>query len=129
MTVAVHKLRSWLMSPLACLTLAACLSPSNSPMNAATTAQESASGPAACSARVMLSFSEPLAAEPDDSFVTDLARGARAHLVFLRTVGAGIHLFELTAEDSDPTCGDALERLRKDSRVRSADLDVARKHQ
>jgi hypothetical protein len=120
--VAVHNFRSGLLGLLAFLTLVACVSPSN----AGKLTSESG---AACSARVMISFSQPVAAEPDDSFVTDLARGARVHLVFLRAVGAGIHLFELTAEDSDPTCGDALERLRRDSRVRSADLDVARKHQ
>lgn len=128
--MAVHNLRPGLISLLASLMLTACLSVNDSPTYAQKTADEPAGkSAAACSARVMITFSEPRAAEPDESFVTDLARGARAHLIFLRTVGAGIHLFDLTAEDSDPTCGDALERLRKDPRVRSADLDVARKHQ
>jgi hypothetical protein len=83
---------------------------------------------AGCSARVLITLAEPSPGRPDDAFVTALERSAQGRLTFVRTVGPGILLFDLKTQNSEPVCDDALDRLRKDSRVRSADLDVARRH-
>jgi len=54
-----------------------------------------------------LAFSPPMADPPADGLVKDLARAA----------------------DGESDCHDAVERLRRDSRVRSADIDTRRQHQ
>jgi hypothetical protein len=80
-----------------------------------------------CETPIIATFSEDQGSRPDDGFVTDLARSADVHLTFLRLAGPGLYVFTLSATDPDPNCREALERLRRDTRVRSVDKDMRRK--
>jgi len=83
----------------------------------------------ACHSRIVVSFSRAESARPDPGFVTQLARTARVHLTFLRALGPGLYSFLLTSTDHDPSCRRALERLKRDARVRSAEIDMRRRAQ
>ena len=66
---------------------------------------------------------------PDEKFVTDLARATGVQLAFIRAVKPGLYVFSLTSAEPDPGgCRKALERLRRDERVRSAEIDARRAH-
>ena len=82
-----------------------------------------------CNSRVIISFSPGTRPMPDDNFVKDLSRAARIKLAFVSTITPNLHVFTLSAVEVDPACHDALERLRRDPRVRSVDLDARRKAQ
>jgi len=58
--------------------------------------------------------------------VTDLARAVGVQLALIRTVTPGLYVFSLASAESDPGCREALERLRRDARVRSAEIDARR---
>ena len=75
-----------------------------------------------CSVRVIVT----LRATPDDALVADLARVSGAQLELVRTMTSNLHLFTLTAAGRRPECTAAIERLRRDPRVRAVDLDQRR---
>jgi hypothetical protein len=77
-----------------------------------------------CSAQVIVAFSTDQGVRPSERFVQDVARAEGVRLTFLRTIGPGLYAFALAAPSL--SCGDALERLRRDARVRSVDLDQRR---
>lgn len=105
--------------PLACTLLSNC---TLQPLAAAETEQAQA---ADCKARIIvgLAQAEP---SPDEKFVTDLAHAAGVQLTFIRTVGRSMYVFSLMSAESDPGCREALERLRRDARVRSVEMDARR---
>jgi hypothetical protein len=78
-----------------------------------------------CKARIIvrLAQAEP---PPNEIFVTDLARAVGVQLALIRTVTPGLYVFSLASAESDPGCREALERLRRDARVRSAEIDARR---
>lgn len=80
-----------------------------------------------CKARIIvgLAQAEP---PPDERIVTDLARTAGVQLAFIRAITPGLYVFSLASAESDPGCREALERLRRDARVRSAEIDERRTH-
>jgi hypothetical protein len=80
-----------------------------------------------CETAIIATFFEDPGSRPDDGFVTDLALKAGVHLTFLRLAGPGLYAFSLSAADPDPSYREALERLRRDARVRSVDEDARRK--
>jgi hypothetical protein len=47
-------------------------------------------------------------------------------LELVRTMTSNLHLFAMTAAGPEPECTAAMERLRRDPRVRSVDLDQRR---
>jgi hypothetical protein len=78
-----------------------------------------------CRVRAIVAFAAPAAVASDPDYVTDLSRAAGVGLTFLRDAGGGLHVYDLTAPEEDG-CAAALERLRRDPRVRSADVDARR---
>jgi len=80
---------------------------------------------AGCSVRVIVA----LQPAPDDALVADLARVSGARLDLVRAMAANLHLFTLTAAGPEPACTTAIERLRRDPRVTSVDLDQRRQIQ
>lgn len=77
-----------------------------------------------CTAQVIVAFSQDQGSRPSDRLVQEVARAEGVRLTFVRTIGPGLYAFSLSAGESD--CRDALERLRRDSRVRSVDVDQRR---
>jgi hypothetical protein len=84
---------------------------------------------ARCDTRIIVTLNQALDGAPNDAFVTDLAHAAKADLTFLRIAGPNLYVFSLTAAEADPSCRNALERLRQDPRIRSVDVDERRKAQ
>jgi hypothetical protein len=80
-----------------------------------------------CTTRVIVIFTEDQGAAPSPELVTGIAREAAMQLTFIRTVGPGLYVFSLTAADSDPSCAQALMRLRQNARIRSVDVDARRR--
>jgi len=78
-----------------------------------------------CAVQVIVAFSKDEGSRPNDRFVRDLAHAARVQLRFLRTVGPDLYVFALATPE--PSCRDALERLERDARVRSVDVDRRRR--
>jgi hypothetical protein len=66
---------------------------------------------------------------PDATTVADLGRVSGASLELVRTMTSNLHLFSLSAPGPATECTAALERLRRDSRVRSVNLDERRRIQ
>lgn len=75
-----------------------------------------------CTLHVIASF----ARAPDAALLEALGRASGAELNLLSEMGAGLYLVELAANGPDDACSRALERLRSDERVRSADPDERR---
>lgn len=71
----------------------------------------------------MLAKAEP---PPDETFVSELARATGVQLAFTRAIKPGLYVFSLASAEADPGCREALERLRRDARVRSAEIDARR---
>jgi hypothetical protein len=88
-----------------------------------------APSPSACSSQIIVTFAAPLDGDPDDVLVTSLATTAGIQLAFLRSAGPGLYVFALADRESDSSCHDSLQRLLRDPRVRSAEIDVRRKPQ
>jgi hypothetical protein len=84
---------------------------------------------AGCTMQVIVSLATPVEGEPDAALVDDLERVGRLRLAYLRSVTAGMHVFELSADDADPDCVGALDRLRADPRIRSVEPDRRRRPQ
>lgn len=81
-----------------------------------------------CSTAVLVNFIPGIAQPPSPELVSDLALRARVRLEFIRTIWGTLDAFKLSVDGSDPGCGNALQRLRQDARIRSADLDSQRFH-
>lgn len=77
---------------------------------------------AGCAARIIVT----LRPAPDDALVADLARVSGARLELVRTMTSNLHLFSLEARGAQSDCDAAVERLRRDPRVRAVDLDERR---
>jgi hypothetical protein len=84
-----------------------------------------AAEPSGCSVEVIIA----LKSAPDASVVADLGRVSGAGLALVRTMTSNLHLFSLTAPGPAAECTAAIERLRRDARVRSVDLDERRQIQ
>jgi hypothetical protein len=80
----------------------------------------------ACSSQIIMTFVQPLDGDPEESFVASLASAAGVQLAFLRSAGPDLHVFALAGSESDASCRDSLRRLRRDPRIRSAEIDVRR---
>ncbi len=81
--------------------------------------------PPGCSVQAIVA----LQGEPVPSLVAELARVAGAQLELVRSMTTNLHLFSLTAPGAEADCVAAIERLRRDPRVRSVDLDQQRQIQ
>jgi hypothetical protein len=95
---------------LAVLGCAACKAPRGA---------ESADG---CRLRVIVALDRA----PDSALLEDLSRASGARLELTSDMPAGLYLMELAADEAGDACSRALERLRQDERVRSADIDERR---
>jgi hypothetical protein len=78
-----------------------------------------------CSVQVIVA----LQSSPDSALVADLGRASGARLELVRAMTSNLHLFSLTAAGPQAECNAAMERLRRDARVRSVDLDQRRQIQ
>jgi hypothetical protein len=81
--------------------------------------------PSTCSLNVIVALNDA----PDDKLLADLSRVSGARLELIRTMPSNLHLLSLEAQGADSECRAAMERLRGDPRVRSADVDARRKIQ
>jgi hypothetical protein len=98
---------------LSCAT-AACAQPRND-----------AREPLNCSAQAIVA----LQLDPTPSLLAELGRGSNARLELVRTMTTNLHLISLTAPGTEAECMAAIERLRRDPRVRSVDVDQRRQIQ
>jgi hypothetical protein len=83
-----------------------------------------ASSVGGCHMRVIMTFTDSVGEHPADGVVTDISRAANVALVFVRTAGPGLYVFDANA--SDPRCDALLARLQGDPHVRSVDIDRRR---
>jgi hypothetical protein len=67
--------------------------------------------------------------DPVPSLVEELSRASGARLELVRAMTTNLHLFSLTAAGTEAECLAAIERLRRDPRVRSVDVDQRRRAQ
>jgi hypothetical protein len=81
--------------------------------------------PAGCSVQAIVALQEA----PVPSLVAELGRAAGASLELVRSMTTNLHLVSLTAPGAEADCVAAIERLRRDPRVRSVDLDQQRQIQ
>ena len=103
----------WALVLLSCAT-AACAQP-----------RDDAGEPGGCSVQAIVA----LQVDPVPSLVADLDRASGARLELVRTMTPNLHLFSLTAPGAEAECVAAIERLRRDPRVRSVDIDQRRQIQ
>jgi hypothetical protein len=82
----------------------------------------------ACNARVILGLAQAMQPPPSDQWVQALAAANGVELHFLRAITPALYLFRLKARDAAGNCRAPLARLRKDSRLRSVDLEQRREH-
>jgi hypothetical protein len=80
-----------------------------------------------CSTRVIVTFAQRQGKTPSPELVTQIAHEAGIQLGFIRAAGPGLYVFSLTAGGSDPSCRQALTRLRRNARIRSVDVDARRR--
>lgn len=81
-----------------------------------------------CSSGVIVTFIAGITQPPTTDLVNDLAQRAQVRLQFVRRIWGELDAFKLSVDEADPDCRNALERLRQDARIRSADLDSQRFH-
>ena len=79
-----------------------------------------------CTAQVIVTLAAVPTIEPDQALIADLSRVANVQIAYLRSISPGVQVYSLSAEDAEARCTNAIERLRKDARVRSIDLDQRR---
>jgi hypothetical protein len=109
-----HRFLSrWALISLTCAT-AACAQP-----------RDVAREPGGCSVQAIVA----LQVDPEPSLVADLGRASGARLELVRTMTPNLHLFSLTTPADEAECAAAVERLRRDPRVRSVDIDERRQIQ
>jgi hypothetical protein len=82
-----------------------------------------------CHTRVILGLVQAMAPPPHDAWVEDLAAASGVELRFVRAITPSLYVFQMTAATSAGGCAAAIERLRGDARLRSAQLDQRRKHE
>lgn len=70
-----------------------------------------------------------LQAAPEPALVAELGRVSGARLELVRTMTTNLHLFSLNVPGPEAECIAAIERLRRDARVRSVDIDQQRQIQ
>jgi hypothetical protein len=80
-----------------------------------------------CSMQVIMSFSGDGATAPAAEVLESVARAATVQLRYLSDIGAGLYLYELSTAGGATDCNAGLQRLRKDMRVRSVDIDARRR--
>jgi len=81
----------------------------------------------ACNARIILGLKQAMQPPPSDQSVQRLAAANGVELHYLRAMTARLYLFRLSAPD-DASCSAPIARLRRDSRLRSVELEQRRKH-
>jgi len=81
-----------------------------------------------CQARIILGLQTPAVPPPDESWVRDLAVASGVQLHYLRAISSRLYLFRMTAPNVAGGCTAAIERLRADPRLRSAQIDQRREH-
>jgi hypothetical protein len=77
---------------------------------------------AECSVRVIVRF----ATEADDTLLADLERMNSLELAPIGAITRDLGVYTLRAAGSDEGCASAIDRLRRDERVRSVDIDGQR---
>ena len=77
---------------------------------------------AECPVRVIVHF----AGDADDALLAELERVNALELEPRGEITADLRVYTLRAFDSDDDCSAAIDRLRRDERVRSVDLDTRR---
>lgn len=82
-----------------------------------------------CQARIILGLVTSAPPPPDDTWVQELAAASGVRLHYLRAITSRLYLFRMTAPNSAGGCAAAIERLRADPRLRSAQIDQRRKHE
>ena len=75
-----------------------------------------------CSARIIVGFAAPIDAEG----VAKLAVARDVRLIVVSRLLADLYVLDLSANGADAACAAALERVRSDPLVRSAELDSRR---
>jgi hypothetical protein len=85
--------------------------------------------PGSCDARILVQLVAGLRAVPDTAWVQDLSAAAGVRLRYLRLLTPHLFILRLRDDRDGAGCEQALERLRRDPRVRSAELDKRRKHE
>jgi hypothetical protein len=80
---------------------------------------------AGCSVQAIVA----LQLDPVPSLLAELGSVSGARLELVRTMTTNLHLLSLTAPGAEAECTAAIERLRRDPRVRSVDLDQQRQIQ
>ena len=66
---------------------------------------------------------------PEPALIAELGRVSGVRLELVRTMTTNLHLFSVNAPGPESECMAAIERLRRDPRVRSVDLDQRRQIQ
>lgn len=105
------------------LTLAACMGPKPDAQFPTVSDRQSR-----CNSRIIVTFDEPLAAQPDNDLVSGLAQAAQARMSYVSSVAPDVFVFTLVAPEADPECEDAIERLRRHPRVRAVEIDIRMRH-
>jgi len=114
--LSIGPLRPGLVS--IALILAACAS-SNTPEKAGGAHRDP------CTSQVIITFTHDQGTTPDAELIEQIARAASVQLSYVRTAGPGLYVFSLAAAEA--SCEEALQRLRRDARVRSVDVDAHRR--
>jgi hypothetical protein len=82
-----------------------------------------------CHARIILGFTQAMPAPPDEKWVQELAAASGVTLRYLRAITPSLYVFRMSAANAAGDCAAAIERLRRDARVRSAEIDRRREHE
>lgn len=80
-----------------------------------------------CNSRILVTFTQSAGLPPDAGLIREIARSAGVRLKYVSALSANLGVFELSVP-GEPSCENALERLRHDARIRSADPDARRRH-
>lgn len=82
--------------------------------------------PGTCALRLIVG----LEGAPDRALLADLGRASGARLEIVSVISPDrLYVLSLTADGAASECGAAADRLRRDARVRSVDVDTRRRPQ
>jgi hypothetical protein len=84
--------------------------------------QQAASSGDECEARIIVTFNAP----PDAGGIAALATASDTRLNVVNRLRPDLYVLDLAARGGQSACTAALERLRRDARVRSAEFDTRR---